>query len=90
MDMFVAVHLRGWIQCKKLKDMEDEMTRFGGDKTVFNGHNDPWVLDGWKRLAYVPRKFSPCFESGIAVHRSGRMAFVAEFAKRLVEISFDW
>lgn len=87
LDIVVAMHLRGWIQCKKINDMEEEMRQHGGDKISFN---DPWVLEGWKKLVYVPRKFSPCFESGIAVHKSGRVAFVAEFANRLVEISFDW
>jgi hypothetical protein len=74
----------------RIRDMEDEMARYGGGATVFDGHINQWVLDGWKRLVYVPRKFSPCFESGIAVHESGHVAYVAEFAKRLVEISFEW
>jgi hypothetical protein len=30
MDMFLAVHSRIWIQCKKFRDMQDEMARLDG------------------------------------------------------------
>jgi hypothetical protein len=89
MDTIVAMSVRGWIQSKTLEEMEGEMIK-QPELEVFKGDIDLWVLEDWKRLAYIPRKFAPCFESVIAVHPSGRIAYVAEFASRLVEISFQW
>jgi hypothetical protein len=88
-DTIVAMSVRGWIQSKTLKEMEGEMIKHP-ELEVFNGDIDLWVLEDWKRLVYIPRKFAPCFESVIAVHPSGTIAYVAEFASRLVEISFQW
>jgi hypothetical protein len=89
-ETIIGISARGWIQCKGLKEMEVEMSKYRKDKMMFTGGIDSWVLECWKILAYVPTRFLPCDESAMAVNPKGEMAYVCELGKRLVQISFEW
>lgn len=89
-DMIVALREDGWLQSKSLADVRREMTVKASDESAVEGIVDPWILEGWKKLAYIPPPVFPCYESGVAVHTKGEIAFVGEFGKELVQISFDW
>ena len=84
-----GITANGWVQTKKLRDLET--ATYGMGKRVFDGRTgDEWVLKGWKRVIYIPPSFLPTWESGIAVHEKGELAYVGDFGKRLVRISFRW
>jgi hypothetical protein len=86
-----GITVKGWVQTKKLKDLETAIGMYGMGKSVFDGRGgDKWVLEGWKRVIYIPPSFLPTWESGIAVHEKGELAYVGDFGKRLVRISFRW
>ena len=89
-DTIVAISTEGWVQCKTLKEMESEIYNKGNGGFIFKGGLDSWLMKGWKRLGHVPASFFPCYESGIAVHPKGEIAYIAEIGKRLVQIAFEW
>lgn len=85
----VSITTRGWVQSKTLEEMELDI--LNQDETIFDGRTDAsWVLENWKKLVYVPPSFLPSYESGFAVHAKGEVAYVSDFGKRLVQISFKW
>ena len=85
----VAVTSAGWLQSKELWKMTLN-SELGNENGLFLGRVDPWVLEGWKKLAYIPPRFDPCHESGIAFNLKGEVAYVCEFGKELVRVSFKW
>ena len=90
-EMIVAIVEEGWVQCKSLQQMESDMYELGNGERYFDGNtNALWVVDGWKVLTYLPPSFLPSTESGFAVHDKGELAYIGEFGKRLIQISFKW
>ena len=92
----VAITEDRWIQSKTVRDMESEIARWGDGRAAFDASIDPWILQSWKRLTCIPPSLLPCWESGVAIHpitqsgAKGQIAFIGEFGKQLVQISFDW
>jgi hypothetical protein len=85
----VSITTRGWVQSKEIKEMELDV--LDQDEAIFDGRTDAsWVLENWKKLVYIPPSFLPSYESGFAVHAKGELAYVSDFGKRLVQISFKW
>ena len=86
----VSITTRGWVQSKTLEEMELDI--LNQDETIFDGRNTDarWTLENWKKLVYVPPSLLPSYESGFAVHARGEVAYVSDFGKRLVQISFKW
>jgi hypothetical protein len=84
----VSITTRGWVQSKTIKELELEMNQ---GEAIFDSRTDAsWVLENWKKLVYIPPSFLPSYESGFAVHAQGELAYVSDFGKRLVQISFKW
>lgn len=83
----VAVTGEGWLQSKELGKMRLEP---GNENGLFLGGVDPWVLEGWKKLAYIPPRFAPCHESGIVFNPRGEVVYVCESGKELVRVYFKW
>jgi hypothetical protein len=89
--LLVSITTRGWVQSKTLKQMELDIKGCGDGYSSFDGRGEAnWVSENWRKLLYIPPSFLPTYESGLAVHRTGELAFVSDFGKRLVQISFRW
>jgi hypothetical protein len=89
--LLVSITTRGWVQSKTLKQMELDIKKYGDGYALFDGLGDAdWVSENWRKLLYIPPSFLPTYESGLAVRRTGELAFVSDFGKRLVQISFRW
>jgi hypothetical protein len=89
--LMVSITTRGWVQSKTSKQMELDIKKYGGNDAVFDGRGESdWVSENWKKLLYIPPSFLPTYESGLAVRKTGELAFVSDFGKRLVQISFRW
>lgn len=86
--MAVAIDARGWILSKLMRVADIVESKDVNDEVVLI--RDDWKERGWKKLAYLPPSFLPCYETGIAIHPKGELAYVGEFGKRLVRISFEW
>jgi len=83
----VAMTTDGWIQCKTFSDAELDIL-IGGDTSKANMDNS--VLHDWRKLAWVPSNWFPNYESGIAVHSKGSIAYISEFSNHLLQIIFQW
>jgi len=88
--MMVALTAEGWLQCKRINEMDSDIMKYGNGKHTFNGINDEWIWRGWKKLLYLPASYLPCYESAMAIQEEGELAYVDEYGKRLVQISFKW
>ena len=91
MDVLVAITVDGWVKCKLLQDLELEIAKNDKEQRAFDGRTgDTQESEGWKKLIHIPPSFLPSFESGVAVHEKGELAYVSDFGKRLVQICFEW
>lgn len=86
--LVVAVHAVGWILCKSVGDLP-EKEEMNDEKQLVRPGED-WMERAWKKLAFLPPSFLPCYESSIAIHPKGQLVFVGEFGKRLFQVSFEW
>ena len=76
--------------CKPVSAVRIERNKSGKKGVNAVIVNDDWAQQGWNKLAYIPPSFLPCYETGIAIHSTGEIAYVGEFGKRLLRISVDW
>ena len=90
LDMVFGITVEGWIQCKMLCNMDSDISEHGNGSQMFKGRLDNWVLEGWKKLGCVPPNLLTNYESGIAVHPKGELAYISELSDRLIQISFQW
>ena len=88
--MIVALTAEGWVECKRISEMDSNILKYGNGKHKFDSINDQWIWSGWKKLLYLPASYLPCYESSMAIHEEGELAYVDEYGKRLVQISFKW
>jgi hypothetical protein len=90
-DWLVAITVDGWVQCKPLREMELKIAEHDEGQRAFDGRTcDTWASVGWKKLIHIPPSFLPGYESGLAVHEKGELAYVCDLGKQLVQISFEW
>lgn len=80
----------GMIQCKSLAVMEKDIEQRGGGARGFEVVSSPWINWGWVRFAFIPYSFFPTRESELAVSDKGELAYVSEFGKRLIQLTFNW
>lgn len=90
-EIMISITAEGLVQYKSLISIESENYQKGAGQRSFDGAtNAPWVKLGWTILVHLPYSFQPTFESEMAVSEKGEIAYVGNFGKRLVQISFDW
>ena len=61
--------------------MDSDIMKHGKGKQKFDGVNDEWIWSGWRKLLYIPSSYLPCYESSIAIHEDGELAYVDEYGK---------
>jgi hypothetical protein len=86
----VALTADGWLQCKLVADIEADVIKHGKGRQTFDARDETWIWAGWRKLLYLPPSYLPCYESNLAVHENGELAYVDEYGKQLVQISFHW